>query len=255
MQTEVRHVAGVSLPPHETRRWTRYVAMGDSLTEGVGDPLPDGALRGWATLLADHLSNVAPGLEFINLAVRGHRAGDALRRQLPAAVALRPDLVSVVVGANDVMLNPWLDRRRFALQLDRLIDPFAPQGITVVLSTLPDLAALSTLPPPLRGELRRRIQVVNEITRATADRCHAVLYDAWADPRTRRRTTFSVDRIHPNAEGHRLIAASVAELLGVPVAPHGDGLVRSSPAALLGRYAREAAWLLRHGPTSTSGMA
>jgi hypothetical protein len=69
----------------------------------------------------------------------------------------------------------------------------------------------------LRGRLRRRIATVNQVIREAANRYDTVLLDAWAEPRTRRHAMWSIDRIHPSTEGHRLIAASVAELLGVPV--------------------------------------
>jgi lysophospholipase L1-like esterase len=249
METRSQLVAGASLPPYRRRLWRRYVAVGDSLSEGLGDPLPGGAVRGWATLCAEHLRQLAPDLEFTNLAVRGHRTRDAIRRQLPAALELRPDLVTVFIGGNDVLLNVRLDRARLAEELDRLVAPLAQPGVTVVLSTLPDLAASSPLLPPLRGRLRRRVETVNEVIRDTADRYETVLLDAWADPRTRRHAMWSVDRIHPSAEGHRLIAASVAELLGVPVPanPHRPAL--AAPAAVMRRYAGEALWLLRHGVT------
>jgi lysophospholipase L1-like esterase len=237
-----------------TRRWTKYVAIGDSLSEGLGDPLPGGALRGWATLFADHLRQIVPDLEFINLAVRAHRTRDALRRQLPAALALRPDLVTVIIGANDVLLSARLDRSRFARELDRLIGPFADPGITIVLSTLPNFAAVSPLPPPLRGQFRRRIETANEVIRTTAHRYDAVLLDGWANPRIRRHDHLSVDRIHPNAEGHRLIAASVAELLGVPT-PTTDHEHAPTPAALMRRYGNEAAWLFRYSLVSPAGGA
>jgi lysophospholipase L1-like esterase len=217
----------------------------------LGDPLPGGGVRGWATLFAEHLREVAPGLEFTNLAVRGHRTREAIRRQLPAALELRPDLVTVFIGGNDVLLSARLDRARFCDDLDRLVAPLAQPGITVVLATLPDLAACSLLLPPLRGRLRRRVETVNEVIREVADRYDTVLLDAWAEPRTRRHAMWSIDRIHPSAEGHRLIAAGVAALLGVPVPATVHQLALASPIALMRRYAVEAAWLLGHGMRST----
>lgn len=245
----------MSAARYRVRAWTRYVAVGDSLTEGLGDPLPGGGLRGWAALLCEHIRRDQPELEFVNLAVRGHRADDALRRQLPAAVALKPDLVSVIIGANDVMLRPWLDRRRFADELDRLIAPFAGDDVTVVLATMPDLAAHIPLPPPLRRAFRDRIERANDITRAAADRYGAVLYDAWRDPRTRRTSIFSVDRIHPSTDGHQLIAASIGELLGVPAPAEDLSVARASGLSVIRRQTKEAAWLVRHGMAALPDMA
>src|SRR6058998_757229 len=136
MSLSIEMPAGLPFARDTNPRWSRYVAVGDSLSEGVGDPLPGGRLRGWAALLADHLRQAAPDLAFTNLAVRGHRTRDAIRRQLPAALALRPDLVTVFIGGNDVLLNVRLDRARLDDELDRLVAPLAQGAATVVLSTL-----------------------------------------------------------------------------------------------------------------------
>jgi lysophospholipase L1-like esterase len=123
LHTRSQPVAGVPLAPDRRHRWRRHVAVGDSLSEGLGDPLPDRGVRGWATLFAEHLREVAPELEFTNLAVRGHRTRDAIRRQLPAALELRPDLVTVFIGGNDVLLSTRLDRARFSDDPDWLVAP------------------------------------------------------------------------------------------------------------------------------------
>ena len=238
-------MVSTSQPAASAVLWSRYVAIGDSLSEGLGDPLPGGGTRGWAHRLAAHLQAEQPDLAFTNLAVRGHLAADALRDQLDPALRLQPDLVSVFIGGNDVLLRPSFQPERFAEQLAALVEPFGDSA-TVVLSTLPDLTACSPMPPPLRGRLRRRIIAANEVIAATADRCEVLLYDAYADQRTRRHAMWSIDRIHPSTEGHRLIAASVAELLGVPLDPGEHAPVRDSLIGTARRHGREAAWLLRY---------
>lgn len=237
---------GVPLPAGAPQNWTRYVAVGDSLSEGLGDPLPAGRTRGWANLLAQHLRTRRPDLTFTNLAMRGHLTHHALRHQLDRALALEPDLVSAFVGGNDVLLRRSFDPARYADELTQLVTPLAGGRTTVVLSTLPDLAACSPLLPPLRGVLRDRVVAANAVVRDLARDLGAVLLDAWADPRTRRHGMWSVDRIHPSADGHRLIAQSVAELLGVPMPGTERELAAASPLDVGARYAREATWLLRH---------
>ena len=198
-------------------------------------------------LLAEHLRQVSPEMSFTNLAVRGYRARDAIQRELPEAIALQPDLITVFIGGNDVLLTPRLDGARFADELDQLLAPFADPSVTVVLSTLPDLAAVSPLPPPLRGQLRRRVETVNEVIRQAAHRYDTVLLDAWAEPRILRHAMWSFDRIHPSAAGHRLIAASVAELLGVPAVARSRRGCLGVTSGVIRRHAAEITWLLRHG--------
>jgi lysophospholipase L1-like esterase len=229
------------------RTWRRYVAVGDSLSEGLGDPVPGGGTRGWATLLAEHLRRQQPDLSFTNLAVRGYMVRHALDRQLEPALTARPDLVSIFIGGNDALLRPHLDGDRFGADLAQLVTPLAHSGATLVLSTLPDLTACSPLPPPWRGVLRRRLIAVNEHIRRVATVHDTVLLDAWLDARTRRHRMWSIDRIHPSAEGHRLIAASVASLLGLPVENEAQALVAAGIGADLRRHAREGRWLVQHG--------
>ncbi len=94
---------------------TRFAALGDSITVGMGDPAPGGGWRGWATLLAGTL----PQPEVHNLATLGALAADVERVQLPAAAAVRPDLASVVVGVNDTLrgdFDPERTARRSAVR-------------------------------------------------------------------------------------------------------------------------------------------
>jgi lysophospholipase L1-like esterase len=178
--------------------------------------------------------------------VRCHLARHALTRQLDAALAFEPDLVSVFIGGNDVLLRRAFEPELFAGELTALVEPFAARRCTVVMSTLPDLTACSPLLPPVRGALRQRLASANAVIREVSSAHDAVLLDAWADPRTRRHGMWSIDRIHPSAEGHRLIAASVAELLGVPIGADAHEPLPSSVLATARRHLREAAWLVRY---------
>lgn len=263
MTTAERTAPGVPLPPGGRTAWHRYVALGDSLSEGLGAPVPGGATRGWAALLADRLRRDEPEMEFVNLAVRGYMVRHALERQLQPALALEPDLVSVLIGGNDCLLRPSLRLDRFATDLERLVAPFAACGATVVMSTLPDLTACSPVPRPYRAVLRSRLTAVNAVIEEVSRRHGTVLLDAWSDPRTRQHGMWSIDRIHPSADGHRLIAASVAELLGVPVEPADVRPPTGNPLEVGRRHLAELQWLLRyglrraavdrHGPAALSG--
>src|ERR1044071_5560938 len=85
----------------------RYVAIGNSTTEGMDDPRPDGTYRGWADRLAERLAEINPDLLYANLAVRGRRISQVRAEQLAPALALEPDLATVVAGLNDLL------RRRY----------------------------------------------------------------------------------------------------------------------------------------------
>lgn len=79
-------------------RYTSFVAVGDSFTEGMSDLLPDGSYRGWADLLAARLAAREPSLRYANLAVRGKLIGQIVEEQVPAAAAMGADVVTLVGG-------------------------------------------------------------------------------------------------------------------------------------------------------------
>ena len=78
----------------------RYVALGDSFTEGVGDPDParPNGLRGWADRVAEVLSQQVDDFAYANLAVRGKLIAQIVQDQVEPAVALHPDLISICAG-------------------------------------------------------------------------------------------------------------------------------------------------------------
>ncbi|MFJ3671614.1 SGNH/GDSL hydrolase family protein [Streptomyces sp. NPDC090106] len=201
----------------------RFVALGDSLTEGVGDPVGDG-WRGWAALLADGLAapggscgSVAPGgsggpVAFTNLAVSGGQTRDVLERQLPKALALRPDLASVVVGVNDT-LRCTFDIHAVATRLDRIYAALTAQGTTLITACLPDPGTMLGLPGALSRPLARRQRAVNTVVHALSERYGAVHLHAAEGGWTTDRAMWSADRLHPSERGHRQLAARIHALL------------------------------------------
>ena len=191
--------------------WTRYVALGDSTVEGLDDPTGDGGYRGWADRLAEHLAAVQDQLSYANLAVRGKRAGEVRREQLPAALALEPDLVAAVAGLNDV-LRPHADLQAVRNDLAAMFAALRATGATVVTFTMPDPAPVL----PLARVLRRRLHALNAGTRAAAERYGVLCVDLDSHPVASDPRLWSPDRLHANAAGHARIAAALAHRLGLP---------------------------------------
>src|SRR5690348_3642926 len=109
----------------------RFVALGDSFTEGLSDLYPDGRARGWADLVADVLAGETDDFSYANLAVRSLRIDAIVERQLPVAVALRPDLASIAGGAND-LLGLRVDVDHVIGRLDEAIRTLRATGTEVV---------------------------------------------------------------------------------------------------------------------------
>ncbi|QNP73897.1 SGNH/GDSL hydrolase family protein [Streptomyces roseirectus] len=187
----------------------RFVALGDSLTEGIGDPVGDG-WRGWAALLAGGLSGEP--VTFTNLAVSGAQTRDVVERQLPTALALRPDVVSVVVGVNDT-LRCTFDIHAVAARLDTVYGAFAGRGVTLLTACLPDPGTMLGLPGALARPLARRQRAVNTVVHALSERHGAVHLHAAEGAWTSDRAMWSADRLHPGERGHRQLAARFHALL------------------------------------------
>jgi lysophospholipase L1-like esterase len=206
---------------------TTYVALGDSVSVGMGDPAPEGGWRGWPALLAGGLRD--PDLH--NLAVLGGQSAEVEQVQLPAALALKPDVASVVCGLNDT-LRGGFDPERTGAALHRIVGALRAQGAEVLTMKMPDPGAMFGLPRSLARPLARRMRAVNAVVDEVAERHGTLHFDAATDPATYERRNWSVDRLHPNERGHRLIAGRFHDLLaasGFPVGPAPDPEPTSPP--------------------------
>ena len=195
-----------------TRHYLRYVAIGDSQTEGVGDGDDASGLRGWADRLAGSLAVTNPGLSYANLAVRGRLAHQIRAGQLAPALALAPDLVTVVAGMNDV-LRPRCDIDAVAGHLDAMFAALTSAGATVATLTFPeDIGRLV----PLAKALSPRLVALNRHIRAAAPRHGVIVAETAHHPVVTDPRLWSADRIHASPLGHARIAAAMAEALEVP---------------------------------------
>jgi lysophospholipase L1-like esterase len=229
-------------------RSVRFVALGDSLTEGVGDPVGDG-WRGWAALLAGGLAEES--VEFTNLAVSGAQTREVLELQTPAGLALRPDVVSVVIGVNDT-LRCTFDIHAVAERLDKVYAAFTGQGAVLLTACLPDPGSMLGLPGSLARPLARRQRAVNQVVHALSDRYGAVHLHAAEEAWITDREMWSADRLHPGERGHRQLALRFHSLLseadrargGAP-SPEPEFPVPTRSASLLWMATAGTAWVAR----------
>jgi lysophospholipase L1-like esterase len=229
-------------------RPVRFVALGDSLTEGVGDPVGDG-WRGWAALLAGGLAE--DPVEFTNLAVSGAQTREVLELQTPAGLELQPDIASVVIGVNDT-LRCTFDIHAVAERLDKVYAAFTGQGATLLTACLPDPGSMLGLPGALARPLARRQRAVNRVVHALSDRYGAVhLHAAEADWIT-DRAMWSADRLHPGEQGHRQLALRFHALLaeadlaaGPAPSPRPEFPAPTTSASLLWLATAGTGWVAR----------
>lgn len=252
------HGASGSVRPRP-RAWTRYVAVGDSFTEGMSDPDPTspGAFVGWADRLAALLAPHAEELTYANLAVRGRKLDDVAGTQLEAALALRPDLVSIVGGGNDI-LRPRADVDALAAQLEEAVARARATGADVLMATPADPAGA-----PIVGLTRGRAGTYIAHIWSIAQRHGCYVLNLWACDFLRDWRMWSDDRIHLTSEGHRRVALAAYTALGHE-AGTADWTVPLPPAAPARRvdtlhghavWAREhvAPWMHRRFTGRSSG--
>jgi lysophospholipase L1-like esterase len=237
--------------------YRRYVAIGDSQTEGLWDGDDSVGLIGFADRLAAIVDSHHPGLTYANLAVRSRRIRDVLDEQLPQALAMRPDLVTVCIGMNDVTRpGPHFDQA--LADLEDLHAHLALSGATVATTTFPDLAQIL----PVGRLLASRVLLINDTIRRAAERHGFRLVDLYGAPSMTDPDIWSADRVHGSAKGHALFAAAAAEALGLPGSNHdwalADGAVRPSFRSRM--YAQALwtqnmlmPWIWRHARGRSSG--
>src|SRR5258708_20998083 len=145
--------------------FTRYVAIGDSTTEGLEDPDGSGGYRGWADRFAEHLARVPPGLDYANLAVRGRLTHEILEQQLAPALALKPDIATAVAGMND-LIRPRFDAGAVVAMIEKMHTALIAGGATVITFTLPSPGPGM----PVARILAPRVSRFNQLLRASTRR-------------------------------------------------------------------------------------
>ncbi len=240
------------------RRFERYVAIGDSTTEGLEDPDGQGGYRGWANRLAEHLAREVGSIHYANLAVRGRHAREVREEQLARALAMRPDVATVVAGVND-LLRPRFELDEVAGHVAAMISALRAQGTTVLTFTMPDMVQVN----PLTRLIRPRLEALNERLRQTCAQTGALLLDLAAqsdiagDPRL-----WHPDRLHANSLGHERIGMGLAWNLGLqldtrwdePLPPRASAPLTARARADLA-WARDylAPWVARHARGASTG--
>jgi lysophospholipase L1-like esterase len=177
---------------------TTYVAMGDSFTAGV-----DPSVSRWPDELARSL-----GGRYVNLAEVGATSERVEAEQLDLALELSPDVVTLVCGANDVLLCTRPDPDAYAERLGRMFARLRRErpDVMILTATYPDISRFLDLRQRSRTRVERGMRRFNAACRAVAERHRVVVLEGFDHPVTAERSTFAHDGFHPSEEGHRAAA-------------------------------------------------
>ncbi len=224
-------------------RWGSFVAVGDSFTEGMDDAYPDGTYRGWADLVAATLAaGSGPDFGYANLAIRGRLFPNVVAEQVPAALEMRPDLVSFAAGGNDVLRRNF-DPVALVERFDEVVGRFRASGADVLLFRFADV--MSRLPG--QRLVAPRVTLLNRAVGEVAERHGAFLVDLYADDTFGNPVLWSTDRLHLSAAGHRRVAGQVLRALGV--SPDEQWLLvppRPAPTPWLAARGADLRWAGQH---------
>lgn len=194
--------------------WHSYVAVGDSFTEGLQDPAPEGGFRGWADQLAETLAATSRAgdspFRYANIAVRGKLIRQIVDDQIPQAGAMNPALVSIAAGGNDI-IRPGTDPDDVAALFDSAVGQLRATGADVLIGT-----GFDTRETPMLRRFRGKIGTYNAHLRAIADKYGCRVVDLWSMRILQDMRAWSDDRLHLSPEGHRRVALRACEALGVP---------------------------------------
>lgn len=202
----------------------RYIAIGDSLSEGVGDlPWPDGTPRGWTDRLAGLLTVRNGPVEYANLAVRGYKTDQVRDHQLDRALSFSPDLVTITAGMNDI-LRPRVDFDALQASLAGLVAAFRESDTTVMFVPIPDLTGVS----PAGSVIDSRRRRLNAIYQQLCEQMGVVPLAStegtvFEDPRA-----WAADRLHLSELGHERLALGAADALGLAGASHWNAALEGA---------------------------
>lgn len=214
--------------------------MGDSQTEGVGDPTgPGGVERGWADRFAEDMAARQGSLLYANLAIRGRRIAEIREEQLEKTLSMEPDLISLVAGLNDV-IRPGCDVDCVLDEMDSMQSILAATGATILTITYPDPATMS----PVGRLISETVNRFNAGLREIAGRSGALMLDVDDVETTVDDRLWCDDRLHLNSEGHRRLSRGMASLLDPEISSQEwmEDLEEAPERSVAHRVAGEVRW-------------
>ncbi|MFX3636721.1 MAG: SGNH/GDSL hydrolase family protein [Candidatus Pristimantibacillus sp.] len=185
--------------------WKQFVAIGDSLTQGIGDEVDGIALKSWV----DHFAELhKPALKFTNLAKRGLISKEIREQQLEQALALQPDLVSLIAGANDILKGRW-NRNEYKNDMTSMVDALSKSGATIILGSQADFTIRLPFPLEQKQAIKEQLVEANEIVQSLSRQYNLYYIDFWNHPLAQDAAIWSKDLVHPNSRGYQKIAEMI----------------------------------------------
>lgn len=185
--------------------WKRFVAIGDSFTEGIGDEVEGITLKSWV----DHFVQLCVNdIEYVNFAKRGLVTKEIRLQQLEKALTFKPDLVSLIAGANDVLKGRW-NHQAYKNEMEFMIDKLSKTDADIIIANLPDFTVRLPFSSEKKQVIQEQLLEANDVIRSLSREYKLHHIDFWNHQLVNDNTLWSTDLIHPNSKGY----VKVAELI------------------------------------------
>lgn len=221
--------------------WKRYIAVGDSFTEGLDDLQSNGLFRGWADRVAETLATHDPDFTYANLAIRGKKFQSIVDEQLERALAEKPDLVSINGGGNDLLRPKW-DSAKSTRELEAAVATVRQTGADVLLISFCAMGGHSRS----IGLIDQRTAIMRENLLRIAEKYDCYVADLWGAEIFDDKRAWSPDRLHMNATGHQRVAEAVLQALGLGDSSWRLPLPPSDPPNVIERLTHDLSWAYDH---------
>ncbi|KOS71503.1 lipase [Lysinibacillus contaminans] len=186
----------------------QFVAIGDSFTVGIGDEVEGKALKSWV----DHFAQLhTPVLAYTNLAKRGLITKEIREQQLNEAVDMKPTLVSIIAGANDILKGRW-NREVFEDEMKLMVETLSKSGAFIIIGNLPDFTVRIPMPPEQKQLIKGQLIEANDIIQTLSNEYNLFHINLWSHSIAEDNTFWSEDLVHPNSLGYQQIGELFFEL-------------------------------------------
>jgi GDSL-like Lipase/Acylhydrolase family len=200
--------------------WKRFAVIGDSIAEGLGEPLDGYPDEPWGDRIAAELTRHQPELVYLNLGKSMTRTTTVRTDQLPEALAFSPDLVLAACGSADMLL-PGYDPARVERELRAIVSAFLDQGCDVITVGIFDGSYAQNIPKLFMTSRRMRIHEMSTRTRKVAEDLQTMHVELTWHPASQDANIYSSDPRHGTMRGHAIAAAETIRVLGAHLHPMG----------------------------------
>ncbi len=184
-----------------------YVAIGDSLTAGVG---VDTYQNSYPYHIAEKIAGTGANVHLIPLAIPGVRSEYVLSHFVEPVIAKNPDIITLLIGVNDI--HGKVPLAEFETQYAQILESLTQKTHAQVYAiNLPYIGTPDLISVPFRLYFNWRTQQYNDVIQKLATQYHVTYIDLYAvhQPYALDNTYYATDLFHPNAVGYSLWSKSI----------------------------------------------